>query len=137
MATNVLVSKTAAVGLTAGQLVSLDNNAGTPGVFLADANGSVHRQHAVGFANNAAILGAAVNVLVTGEQLVPDTFWTGGVPAAGDVGENVFMSETAGKVTITAPTTAGDINQKVGIVGTGGAGISTVICQIGDGVEKT
>lgn len=136
MATTVLVSKTAAVGLTAGQLVALDNNAGVPGVFLADANGIVHLQHAVGFANNTVLAGAAVNVLVAGEQLVPDAFWDA-VPLVANVGANVFMSETAGHVTLTAPTTAADVNQKVGVVGTGGAGVSTVICQIGDGVVIT
>ena len=130
------VPKTAAVNLTAGQLVAYDNNAGVPGAFLADANGAVARQHPTGFANNTVLAGAPVNVIVAGEQLVPDAYWDV-VPAVTDVGANVFMSATAGNVTMTAPATAGDVNQKVGIVSIGGAGVSAVNVQIGDGVVIT
>ncbi len=137
MAAPTTVIKTAAVAIAIGQLVAMDDNSGAPGAFLADANGAAHRKNPWGIAKTAAAPAASCTIVVAGEQAVPDAYWTGGVPAVTDVGALVFMSETAGSVTMTAPTTSGDVWQKVGVVGTGGAGAATVIVQFGDGITVT
>lgn len=112
--------------LTAGQLVSLDNNAGTPGVFLADANGATTRPNAIGIvATTVGASGSPVVVYQSTSVTVPDAFWDGGAPAAADIGKRVYMSETAGNITLTAPSTTGSTSLGVGVVSNGGGAANT------------
>jgi hypothetical protein len=103
--------------------VLFDDAAGTAKVFRADANGAGELPNVIGL--NQSAVGAvdlAVTVIVFGRLSVPDAAFTGGVPAVGDVGKYVFLSETVGLLTLTAPTTAGSTILIVGTVSTGGTG---------------
>jgi hypothetical protein len=54
------------------------------------------------------------------------------------VGKRVWLSTTAGRVTLTAPSVLGDVVQRVGILATlagGGGGSPQVVIQIGDPVR--
>lgn len=131
----VTIAKIAGEDILAGQLVSMDDSAptGTPNAWLAEADGAPHRQHPVGYALNSAVTGAVVNIIIAGEATVLDAFWDA-IPAAANVGDNVFMSLTKGNSSITAPVLSSSVNQKVSIVSRGGAALEKVIVQIGDGV---
>jgi hypothetical protein len=68
----------------------------------------------------------------SGEMHVPDDVWTGGVPAVTDVGKPVYLSETAGAWTMTAPTRSGSTVVRMGTITVGGAGLVMVLIKIGD-----
>jgi len=129
-----VTSQTAGEAVAVGNLVAIDDVAGTPKVFLADANGGTQLVNPIGFAQDAAVLNGALDVIVSGTIAVADSEWDS-VPVVADVGKVVFMSTTPGNLTLTAPSTAGDIVQKVGVVSVGGTGAVEVIVQIGDGTE--
>lgn len=130
----VTLSKTAAVAIAAGNLLAIDNDAGTAKAYLADSNGGGVRVNTVGIAAAAASAGNPVSIQLHGSVSVPDAAWDS-VPAVGDAGKAVFLSETAGNLTLTAPSTSGSFVQRIGIVTTGGTGAVTVAIQIGDSVE--
>lgn len=115
-ATEITIDGTADAATAAGQAVAFDNGSnGT--VVLADANGSGEVVNAAGFANAAqATPGGAIEVQVNGEITVADAYWTGGAPAAADIGKIVWLSETAGSVTMTAPTTSGSTVLRMGYI---------------------
>lgn len=61
-------------------------------------------------------------------------------PIAADVGKRVWLSTTAGRVTLTAPSAVGDVVQRVRILATlsgGGGGTPQILVQIGDPVLLT
>ncbi len=104
-------------------------------MFLADANGGTELENPIGFAQDAAAMaGDSIDVIVSGTVAIADAEWDS-VPTTGDVGKLVFMSTTPGNLTLTAPSTSGDIVQKVGLVAVGGTGAVEIIVQIGDGTE--
>jgi hypothetical protein len=119
--------------LAAGVVVALDDSGGVPRVFRADANGAGERVNGVGF--NISAVGAsglAVSVRLAGEIAVADALWDA-VPTTAQVGRRVYMSETVGNVTLTAPALPGSMVLRVGIVSVGGAGVTRLIIQIGEG----
>ena len=127
------INGTAGETLVAGNIVVWDDSAGNPRIFKADANGAGELVNAVGIAGAGISSGSSGNITVAGEVAVPDAVWDS-VPAVGDVGKVVYMSATAGNVTLTAPSTTGDTVQKVGVVTFGGTGAVKVAVQVGDGV---
>ena len=74
-------------------------------VGLAQADGTADEALVVGFANAAAGLGETVKVLVAGIITMP---------FAVDPGDVYFLSTTAGEITTTAPSTAGQFVTRVG-----------------------
>ncbi len=118
--------------VAAGQILCKANDAGTAKLFLADANASGRRGPS-GFALAAAAMGANVQAVASGVIDVPDAYWVGGVPAVTDVQAPVYLSTTAGSVTLTPPATAGDTVVQVGVVWRGGAGSVQVQVNIGQG----
>ena len=92
--------------LLAGDLVRFVNDAGTPKVQKADATNVDARLNPTGFVLAPAAAGAAVTVRAAGVASVPAGRFDV-APAVGDVGKRVFVSTTAGRVTLTAPTTSG------------------------------
>lgn len=127
------VPGTSGEALSAGNVVAFDDVAGNPRVFKADANGAGELVNAVGI-NLAAVggSGSAVNVVVMGEVAIPDAIWDA-VPGTGDVGKRVYMSETAGKLTLTEPATVGSTVLRIGHVTVGGAGAVKIVVQLGEG----
>ena len=132
-ATTITVAGTAGETLAIGAPVVFDDASGTAKVFKADANGAGELVNVAGFSTSAPAADAAASVLVAGEIAIPDAIWDS-VPAVGNVGQKVFLSENAGKVTLTAPSTAGSTVQKVGLVTRGGTGQVKIVVQIGDAV---
>lgn len=133
VASTVAESGTAGATLAVGQLLAYDDATG-PKLVLADANGGTELVNAIGFCSLAAASsGDPTTVVTKGKASVPDAYWDS-LPGTGAVGQVVYMSETAGKVTLTAPSGSGSTVQKVGIVAVGGTGAVMVSVQIGDGV---
>ena len=140
--TTLVTSQVAGETIAVGNLVAIDNAAGSPKVYLADANGAGELENPIGFAQDAAILDGDLDVIVSGSVAIADAEWVdaddvaGGVPAVTNVGQLVFMARTPGSLTLDISNYAsGDIVHKVGLVSKGGAGAAEVIVQIGDGTE--
>lgn len=51
---------------------------------------------------------------------------------ATDLGKDVYLSTTAGRLTLTPPTANGDTVIRVGIVSAGGTGASKIVVMIGE-----
>lgn len=110
----------------------------TGGVQKADANAPTQLEP-VGFAVAGAGIGAPVSVRVAGVVDVAAALFDA-APIAADVGKRVWLSTTAGSVTLTAPSAVGDVVQRVGILATlsgGGGGTPQILVQIGDPVLLT
>ncbi len=129
-ATSVTFTKTAGEALNAGALLALVDDTGTPKAYHAGANG-IGIRYVVGITLAAVTSGAPATIHVAGELAIPDAVWDA-VPAVTDVGLPVYMSETAGNLTLTAPTASGRTVLKVGIVSVGGTGAVKVVFQVGD-----
>ena len=91
--------------LSAGDFVNIYDNAGTVTCRVADASALGTRAH--GFVLSAVADAAMATVYFEGEN--------NGAGVSGMVGGDVFLSETAGKATATAPTTSAAIVQKLGV----------------------
>ncbi len=91
--------------LAAGDFVNVYDNAGTVTCRLADASAIGTRAH--GYVLAAVANAAMATVYFEGEN--------SGAGVTGMVGGDVFLSETAGKATATAPTTSAAIVQKLGV----------------------
>lgn len=110
----------------------------TGGVQKADANAPAQLEP-VGFAVAGAGIGAPVSVRVAGVVDVAVARFDV-APIAANVGKRVWLSTTAGRVTLTAPSAVGDVVQRVGILATlagGGGGTPQILVQIGDPVLLT
>lgn len=118
--------------LLAGELVRFVNVAGSPRVQKADATNADARLNPVGFAVAGAAAGAPVTVRIAGVADVPAALFDA-APAPANVGQRVWTSTTAGQITLTAPTTTGNIVQRAGVLVDGGAS-PKVLVQIGDPV---
>jgi len=135
-ASEVSYTTTAGEVLVASNLVSMDNDAGTPRAYLTDINEGAERENPVGIAKAGASATAAVTVIVGGEVAIPDALWDS-VPVVADVGKKVYAGTAAnGVYTLTPPTGTGDNQIKVGIVSFGGAGAVKIVVQIGEGVQQ-
>lgn len=116
--------------LTNGDLVSVDDSA-SPYVFKADANGTAPRMNAIGFVEADVTSGQPATVKTGGIATIPADHWEGGLfPSGSDAGKIVYMSATAGLVTLTAPSTAGHGILKVGVVYIPSSG--KIVIQFGD-----
>jgi hypothetical protein len=125
------VSSTALEVIAAGDLLRYANG----GVEKADATTSAALLEPVGFATAAQpLIGGPVTIRVAGLADVPAALFDV-APIAGNVGKRVWLSTTAGKVTVTASVTLGDVVQRAGILATlagGSGGAPQVLVQIGD-----
>jgi len=126
---------TAGEAISANNVVAIQNSGGNPRLFKADANGASPLFNAVGIATAAISSGNSGTYQAVGEISVADAVWDA-LPAVGDVGSLVFVSETAGNLTLTAPTTSGSYVQPIGTVTRGGTGAVKVELRIGESVER-
>jgi len=132
--TGVTFTATSGEAIDAGEILAMDDVAGSPRVFKADANGASEIQNPVGVAvNTVAGAGLSVTVRVAGQQNIPDAQFDV-VPGTADVGKRLYLSETAGNWTLTAPLTSGSFVIRTGIVSVGGAGAVKVVWQPGEGI---
>jgi len=126
------VSSTALEAIVAGDLVRYANG----GVQKADATTASALLEPVGFATAAQpLIGGPVTIRVAGLADVPAALFDVAPPIAGNVGKRVWLSTTAGKITVTASVTPGDVVQRAGILATlagGSGGAPQVLVQIGD-----
>ncbi|NBT35348.1 MAG: hypothetical protein EBT03_07390, partial [Betaproteobacteria bacterium] len=102
---------TATVALAAGEIVRFTSG----GVEKADATDAANQLEPIGFATAAAGIGAPVSVRVAGLVDVPAALFDV-APIAANVGERVWLSTTAGQITLTAPSVSGDVVQRVGVL---------------------
>jgi len=91
--------------LSAGDFVNIYNNAGTVTCRIADASSPLTLAHGFVLAN---VLNAAMATVYFEAS-------NNGAGVVGLLGGEVFLSETAGKATNTAPITSGAIVQKLGV----------------------
>jgi hypothetical protein len=127
-ATQIVVTVVAGEVFTAGSLVSVQNNAGVANGYKSNVATYTAKANVVGIA------ASATQIIVSGEATVVDAWWES-VPAVADVGKPVYASEiTAGKLTMTAPNTSGNVVQKVGVISfaSASANLTRVVVQIGD-----
>jgi hypothetical protein len=118
--------------LVYGQPVVYANAAGNPKVYLADANGAGVLADCTGICSIGAAADGATAVRTAGEIAIADIYWDS-APAVGDVGKRAYLSETAGKLTLTAPNNAGSLALRVGFVSKGGAGNVKLVVSVGEG----
>lgn len=128
------ISGTSGEALAVGAPVCFANGGGTPAVLNADANNTA-RFNVVGFNQTlAGAGGVTVSIAIAGEVSIVDAIFDT-APVAADIGALVYLSENVGKITLTAPTTAGSYVLKVGTVTQqSSGGSSKVNIQIGEGV---
>lgn len=119
-ALTLLYVATAGENLTAGDVVRLAASGGaTAGqAFRAQANATDYE--AFGVVKTSALLGAAVDIYVSGS--VPTKF--SAAPALTDNGKIVYLSATIACATITAPTVAPTADLRLGRL-VGADGVST------------
>lgn len=100
-----VVSVTASEALSAGNIVNIYNNAGTPNVRKADA--TAEGKEANGFVLASVSSSATATVYLDGAQITGLSGLTAGA--------RQYVSTTAGAVTATPPSTAGNVVQCVGV----------------------
>lgn len=100
-----VVSVTASEALSAGNIVNIYNNAGTPNVRKADA--TAEGKEANGFVLASVSSSATATVYLDGAQITGLSGLTAGA--------RQYVSITAGAVTATPPSTAGNVVQCVGV----------------------
>lgn len=125
---------TSGVSLTENTLVRSENAAGISKLQKAQAN-TLTNAVCIGITTNTIVgIDGSVSVIFAGHVDVADAAFTS-LPAVTDVGKKVFLSETAGKLTLTAPTTIGSVVLKIGILTRGGTGNCRVCVQIGEMIQ--
>ena len=96
----------------------------TGNVDLADANvGNMREANVIGVARTTATSTNPAQIFTTPGALIPVRF--AAAPAAASNGRWVYLSQTAGQATLTAPTGASDVVYRLGFL-QGGDGASTV-----------
>ena len=104
-------SRVAGAAITQYALVAINGTAGK--VFAADADGSGTLQNVIGVCSNGAAADAdPANVATTG--VCPVLF--DGAIATSDIGKVAYLSATAGQATLTAPSAAGSVITRIGVV---------------------
>jgi len=123
-------------GITAGMAVAALVGTGVRTWVRADAsNSAVVSCNFIGVANTTVAQDGQMAVIVSGQAVIPDAFWDGGVPAQASIGNRVYLSATTpGNFTLTAPSTSGQWAQRVGILTRGGTGVASISVDPGEGV---
>lgn len=117
------ILKTASTALSVGKVLAYSATSGR--MQLADANGSGVARNPVGSCSFAAAGdGDPTGLAFAGE--VPVEFAS--APATSDIGKIVYLSETAGLGTLTAPTTAESDVIQLGTLAA--AGSSATVCRV-------
>lgn len=98
------ITMTASEALSAGAAVNIFSNAGTPNV--RNANATDATKPAVGFVNAAVSSSATATIYFSGQLLSGLSGLTIGAP--------VYLGTTAGQITSTAPSAAGNLVQQCG-----------------------
>ena len=111
---------------TAGATVAVGDvltyEATTGKLVLADANGTGNLKNPTGTCRVASVLDSPTALAMAG--LVPVTF--AAAPAASSIGAIVYLSETAGKGTLTPPSTSGSRVYMLGILASADGAATTV-----------
>jgi hypothetical protein len=114
--------------LTAGQLVNIYDNGGTKTARKASATDTT--KPAMGFVLAGTTTPDSAVVFYGGlNNLYPK-----GTLVAADTGKPVFLSATAGAVTITPPVAAGNYMQQIGRVVEVGSTNASLTCTFGPGI---
>jgi hypothetical protein len=127
-ATQTTITKTANEAIAAGAPVVMYNNGGSPEFREADANDAA-RDEVIGLAAAAITATSSGDAVLCGEVDVPDAQWIS-VPGVADVGAVVYLSNTVGSLSITAPTPPSTV-VRVGWVTQGGTGAVKVAVNVG------
>jgi hypothetical protein len=119
--------------LIVGDLVSIfwDTGNSEARVYKTDADLTDTKSNAVGIVTLAAAgAGSATTVQLTGESpIIPNGNWSGTAPTTADAGKPVYMSQTAGYVTLTLP--GGNVTvQQVGILSDGASAARKIIINV-------
>jgi hypothetical protein len=132
-----IVFATAGEAIDVGELVAIDGSGGSALAFKAnaDSTGAAVRKNPIGIARMTVGISGFLSISVSGEVIVPDTEWNGGVtPVATLAGVRVYLSDsTPGNWTTTAPSGSGDMAIRTGILSQGGGTAAKVILQFGEG----
>lgn len=106
---------TSGAAIAAGDVVSVDTTNGGGRLVKADANGGGTLDSVIGIAlDTVGSAGSNVRVATVVGSLVTVTFDS--APADGDQGKIVYLSTTAGVVTLTAPSASGSTVFRVGVL---------------------
>jgi len=121
---NFLIEDTAA--LATQLLFQGSNNVGAFDVLYINTSGELARADADGGSLHYNVVGAALEAGPSGAAAVKAAMstcgqvagvtFTGGNPSTGDRGKPVYLSTTAGQVSLTAPSASGDHVVRVGFV---------------------
>jgi hypothetical protein len=122
---------TAGANLVAGDAVAIINDGGIPKIVKADANGPNYLVLGICLENISS--GSSGKVCVSGKAFIPNSNWDS-LPAVSDVGTDVYLSTTAGRLTITSPSGSGEYSLKIGILVSGGTNNCNILLQIGNAV---
>lgn len=115
------ITLTANATIAAGDVVTIEGTSGD--AILADSNtGTTIDGLAIGIAATAATASNPVKVYTVPGSLVPVNF--AAAPAAAQNGRPVYVSQTAGEGTLTAPTGSGNVVYVIGIL-QGADGVTT------------
>jgi hypothetical protein len=121
-----------ALGITTGAPISFADAVGNARVRNGNATAAGVAANSFGIADNTTTgTGQAQTVMVSGERAIPTGVWVA-EPVAADVGKKVYLSATAGKLTLTAPSTAGNVVLRMGFVTAGGIGTSKMAISVGE-----
>jgi len=125
------LSRTAGENLGAGAPVCLHNG----NSFLTDADDYSSNGGkcvwAFGISPSAVTSGNSGDIQVAGEVSIPDAIWDA-VPTATQDNLPAYLSTSKGKLTITAPSTAGQRRLRIGFVSVGGSGAVRLAISIGE-----
>lgn len=112
--------------LAQGDIVFIKATTGNIG--LADANaGTVREAAAVGVARTTVTAANPAQIFTQYGALIPIRFTS--APAAADNGRAVYLSQTAGQATMTAPTGASDVIYRLGFLQNGDGADTTPMCM--------
>lgn len=131
--TVISVKVNAITAFNVGEGVGIDHNATEEVASASDHSAAGDLANGIGIAKTAAGTGTAMDVVVAGEIVIPDAEWDTGVPAATSAGAAIWFSATAvGNLTLTKPSTGGQIAQRCGVLTKGGTGVAAIAVIIGD-----
>lgn len=130
-----VLAENVTTGMAAG---FADNGSSAPRVYKIDgqaALGTATTPYVSGLVLASKNSGETVSLVTSGKVSAPTAVWVS-APAATDVGKPVYAAThaagtDAGKLTLTAPTTAGHVRTRVGFLSTGGDNPEVVV-QIGE-----
>lgn len=127
-----IVSGTSGEAITAGYAVGVKNASGVPKVYKASAASGSTPLVCTGIATTT-VAGADLAISVQSSGLsgvIPDAAWDS-VPGVANVGAPVYLSKTAGKLTIDVSAfLAADSKQSLGTLAVGGTGACKVMLNI-------